>query len=554
MRTLLGFLMVVPLLARGDLPTSYDLRSVDVGGSTVSWISDIQDQGVFSDCWSFASAEAINSNLLMNNMLGAPAVTPPPIQVSSWHLSTANGAPESVIGPNYGPNSNTEWGGFEYQAMGYVTRGQGSWNIPGVPSPTSDYITQMGGGVVLNSQNPLNNFPASLESTYPANLTNPNVIPPAEQTVAFQTRTVTFLQQGFSTNVALPTPTSGDHYNFDLGAADPQVQAVKNAITASGAVTTTMKADYNYFSYSATTNAQGNYTVTYINPGDTQNTGNSAHEVTIIGWDDTHVITDPTTGATTTGAWLVQNSWGTTNWTNPNVADKNDGTFWASYNDPIIGRVGVASFTMGSTAGYSQKVIQNEVGPLSYASNYVAANNPLGMAQDSHKTVASILTPTDAGVLTALGLASQAATTVHITIYGGWANGPTGTALLTQDFTFNSIGYQLVDLSQTVDLLSGQPIVIELTYGVTGAAPIVIGGDDVNGYLTVTDGLSYYLGDGGVWGDLADMVYEGYSGTADSDGGILFLKGYTAVPEPTTVGLVALGCVAAFWRRRSLRP
>ena len=111
------------------LPTSYDLRSVTVSGSTQSWISSIQDQGMFGDCWTFASAAAMDSSLLKQGILAAASTPPSPV-VASWALSTANGAPESLIGPDYG-HSNSDWGGFEFQTMAYVTRGQGTWPIPG---------------------------------------------------------------------------------------------------------------------------------------------------------------------------------------------------------------------------------------------------------------------------------------------------------------------------------------------------------------------------------------------------------------------------------------
>lgn len=49
---------------------------------------------------------------------------------------------------------------------------------------------------------------------------------------------------------------------------------------------------------------------------------------------------------------------------NSDTAYDNDGTFLAPYDDPLIGRVGVAAFTMGTTAAYSQNVLQNDLGPI----------------------------------------------------------------------------------------------------------------------------------------------------------------------------------------------
>lgn len=529
--TVLFFLFVSAVHAQ----QSYDLRSVSTGSGTVSWVSDIQDQGIFSDCWSFASATAMDSNLLMNGFL--PQVsTPPPIQISSWHLSTVNGAPESLVGPNYGGNGNASWGGFEYQALGYATRGQGQWAIPGISPTSTTKITTMGGGPVLNSQNSLNPFPTVLQNNAPTNIGN--LIPPANQTPAYTVTGVTLYQQGFSNNVALPAPITpgGNEYNFTLGAADPQVAAIKQAILGKGAITTSMNAsDYGYFHYVA--NGNGTYTVNYFNPS--QNPANIDHEVTIIGWDDNYSMTDPNTNITSTGAWIVQNSWGTSYWTSSNDAYPNNGTFYASYNDAAIGRTGVASFELAPVGSYSPTVIQNELGPMSYANNYTDVTGPLGMAQWNETQGASILTPDADGQLLALGLSTQCAgAEVTVNIYDDWVDGPAN-LLATDTFLLDGIGYELNDLSTPINLLSGDSIVIELAYNIAGAMPVVVGGTGLNGYLNVTDGLSYYWDDlTSTWMDFSQVAFASYSGTEDITGGILFVKGLTAVPEPGTWLLV----------------
>jgi hypothetical protein len=109
------------------------------------------------------------------------------------------------------------------------------------------------------------------------------------------------------------------------------------ALLGNGAVTTYMNADGDFHTVNGTTVN----TIQYFNSKNA--TAYTDHAVTIIGWNDTYSMTDPKTSATSTGAWLVQNSWGTTNWNN------SDGTFWASYNDAVIGRSGVASFTLVDT-------------------------------------------------------------------------------------------------------------------------------------------------------------------------------------------------------------
>jgi hypothetical protein len=568
---------LVTLMAAADapaqpLPAAYDLRAVASGASTVAWVPAVQDQGIFDDCWTFASATAIESNLLQNGLFGPAPPVAPPVQISSWHLSTRNGAAESLVRQGgFGNNStNYGWGGFEYQTMGYLTRGQGAWSIPDVPATTpGNYISTMGGGPVLVSGT-INAFPAVLVNSSPASIAD--LLPAADQPPAFQTRGVTFLQQGFSNNVALPpshgTVTIGGSaypkYRFDQAAADPQVQAVKQAILSSGAVTTSMNADYSYFQYLANPGtAAVPYTVQYVNP--TEATGYTDHEVTIIGWNDAATITSTSSGTSYTGAWIVQNSWGTNYWTDSNVAYTNDGTFLAPYDDPAIGRVGVAAFTMGSTGTAPQVVLQNELGPIGYAYDFNATSSVLGMAADEHVSVASILTPATDGSLVALGVATSATTSsLVIDVYSDWSAGPSGALLTSTTVTLGSIGYQLVDLAAPVPLVANDGVTVLLTYGTSGAAPIVVGGDGLYGVTTGSDGLpsypvasglSYYLSNSGTWVDFATKSYTatpGY-GSADTLGGVVFLKGIMVVPEPAFGAAACLGLSAATLLRAAIR-
>lgn len=560
-RTFLLVLASLPTAALAAPPAAYDLRVVTSGATTRAWVPDIQDQGDFDDCWTFASATAIESSLLKQGFLGHAATPPKPV-ISSWHLSTRNGAPESLVPVgNFGNNTtNYGWGGFEYQTMGYLTRGQGSWSIPNVPSPSTNYVTTMGGGPVTVSGT-LNEFPPVLVNTSPADL-GP-LLPPTSQTPAWQTRQVVMLDQGFSNNVQLPNPISpgGSNYVFNAGAADDQVKAVKAAILQYGAVTTSMQADFSYFSYTA--NGDGRYTVTYQSP--LQDPTAIDHEVTIIGWDDSRAV------GSDTGAWLVQNSWGRNGWGGTN--HPNDGTFWASYNDAAIGRTGVAAFVMGPTDGYAPAVLQNELGPIEYAYDYDDPSSVLGLARDKHTSFASVLTPTTPGTLAALGVVSAVAgTTVQYSIWSDWtADGPTGVLLGTGSGTMADIGYQLLDLTTPVPLAAGDAIGVVVVYGTSHAAGVVVGGDGLYGVnidnagkfsYPVAPGLSWYFDDtSGKWKDFANKSYTASKGhgSADNTGGVFFLKGIlaaAAVPEidgatgVNAAALLAAALAVAEGRRR----
>jgi len=569
-------------------PPSYDLRAISSGNSTVAWVPAIQNQGAAEDCWTFASATAMNSNLLKNGLLQTSAVAPP-IQISSWHLSTFNGAPDNLLAARAFSGSSN-WGGWEYQALGYVTRGAGQWAVPNVPSNAApqEYQTQMGGGPVLVSSNPNNPFPQSIteytghpDDFSPANLTPllPTVV---NQPIAYQVQSVVFYQQGFSNNVALPTPTGTvtyedstySTYSFTQGAADPQVAAVKAGIIHYGAVTTSMNADAapttSTILFDAVPPASGSNstlnTINYFNPYSAP--GLTGHEVTIIGWDDNYSMTDPNSGTTYTGAWLVQNSWGSNgptewqNWLN------SDGTFWAPYNDAAIGRTGVAAFQLGSNAAYGQTVIQNELGPMDYASNFEVIGGtgasslgiPTGMAVHDKNQVASILTPTESGFLAGLGVVTQASgVTVEVEIFDDWADGPAN-LLSEESFSLTGIGYHQLDLATQISLTAANTLVVQLTYldtatmmAIADAVPVAIGGGGLNGYLDVPDGLSYYF-DGSAWRDFAGLSFTSYSNSGpNASGGVLFLKGITAVPEPSTILLVGIAGLVLLWHLRIRR-
>ena len=538
-------------LAAQPLPSGYDLRSVAVDGGIQAWVSAIQNQGTAEDCWTFASATAMDSNLLKSGILPSSS-TPPPIIVSSWHLSTNNGAPDQLIASE-AFNNNSNWGAVAmFQALGYVTRGTGEWQIPNashdvLPGLGFKYRQTMGGGPVADVQYPLNPFPVSVTnwSGYPPYLGA--ILPAPSQSIPYRVTSMSFYDQGFSNNVHLPASTGnvtidGDTYatyNFNLGAADPQVAAIKNAMIQNGAVTTFMNANGDFHPIKGSpTN-----TIQYFNGRNA--TAYSDHSVTIIGWDDAYTMTNPSTNATSTGAWLVQNSWGSTG---PNGWKNSNGTFWASYNDAVIGRSGVSTFTLAPNAGYSTTVIQNELGPMDYSGNYSGVANvnpvgigaPTGMATRHENTVASILTPTADGQLLALGLVTQVAdVVVQVGIYDSWSNGPSN-LLTSANFTLSDIGYSQVDLPNFLSLTASDEIVVQLTYldgdtldHVANAIPITVGGSGLNGYTTVNHGLSYYLNSNSEWKDLADVPYEAYyDDTPDITGGILFLKGITAYSLP----------------------
>jgi len=511
--------------------TTYDLRTAGPGG--VSWVPEVQNQSNLGTCWAFATTTALDSNLIKNGYLPT-ATTAPAMDLSVWHLIAYNGAAENTFGDN--GNYNGFVGGDNWMTTSYYTRGQGAWTIPGATTGP-DYISTMGGGPVLVASNTLNAFPQEKVNNG-ENLASK--LPPVSQTPGYTVTGAYYFDQ----------PGSG------RSDAD-QVLAVKSALQQYGALATYMYAgsfkesghDESVFQYDETLG----YEYTY-NPTNKA----SDHVVTIIGWDDTVQI--PQGSGTATGAWIVQNSWGAWGGT----VQRDDGTFYAAYNDPYIGKQGVTAFT--ATAGkYSPVVLQNEVGPTYATGNWGTANNRspsgdlpsgMGIIDGSHSdTALSKLTATSDGLLLALGLTSldaQAgdAKMVTITIYDGVTivdgQAVFGDLLDTENFTFLENGYTLFDLDNPITLTLGQQLAIMVDYN-GSSVPYVWQAEALDGQAAPTDLTYFFDHSNSQWEDFG--TFHG-TGTDDAYTGIFTLKGLMAIPEPGAAALLALGVVTLLTRRR----
>lgn len=500
--------MASPL--RADHPLSYDLRNVD----GLSYVPAIQNQGEMEDCWTFATATSLNSNLQWNGQLGA-ASTPPPVTISSWHLSAFNGQPQvTAYISGDGPNDEWgQWGGFYWQSMSYLTRGSGSWAIPGA---ATGEIPNMGGGPVSVTG------PAVADNAFPLAAVNnyddmADYLPPLDQPTTFRVTAVHFYNQDGS------------------GRSDAeQIAKVKQAILDHGAVATYMYAGgytLNNHKYDVFHKESG-VMYEYL---PTDSTEWLDHAVTIIGWDDSIQVP----GAPNQGAWIVQNSWGT-DW--GGTLANHDGTFYAAYDDKYIGRY-VTSFQGKSTEDTSSVVLQNELGPLYQTSSDNLADNGFGKI-DADRAV-SLLDAHGMVSLSEVGLYSfVAGAAVTISIYETWSAslGPTD-SLYTDSFVFSEIGYTSFVLDEEISLSGLSTLIIEIDYA-DGDIPYVMWGSGNTGD-TVASGLSYYY-------DTASGEWVDFASLSGSDmPGVFFVKGIATVPEPGTVFLiVGSGLVLALRRRR----
>jgi len=480
----------------------------------------VQNQGDMQDCWTFATATALDSTLLKNGYIPTSLTAPDPV-VSSWHLSVYNGQPqETAYVPGSGSNDEWgQWGGFYWQSMAYLTRGSGSWAVPGAEAGE---IPTMGGGPVsiTGTTAAQNAFPLQAVNNH-ENMADH--LPPVNQPTTFRTSAVHYFNQAGSDRTL-----------------EQQVAKVKQALNDHGAVATYMYA--------------GGYTlddhqeqvfhkvgdVMYAYLPDSQQQWMD-HAVTIIGWDDTVQVP----GASSQGAWIVQNSWGAWGGTLAN----NDGTFYAAYEDKYIGRY-ATSFQARLMEDSNSVVLQNELGPIYQTSPDILADNGFGKISASRSDRAVSLLDTEGALsLLEIGLYSFASgMDATLSIYGDWSAGLGPADLLYSDtVSFTEIGYTSFLLDDPVDLSLFTSLVVEIDYN-NSDLPYVWWGMGESG-VAVPEGLTFFYDEAtGTWVDFASL-------SGDETAGVFFVKGITAVPEPRAILLVLLSVGFLFLRRRiTCRP
>lgn len=495
---ILGMAFALSSLHAQTLPAAYDLRNEGLAPA-------MQNQGNSSICWAYASSTAIESNLVKKGLIQLHETD---LHVSPWHMAANAGSARSIVwspvtGDYEWDDETHSWGDDAFGAnLGYLTRGRGEWSLPNaVPGRT---IATIGGGVVDLAGEARNQTPQEAWARHQP-FTEAD-LPVANQPTAWLTRGL---------------------YKINDDDAVWQQQAVKEAIYKYGAVSSDINVE------------DGEYTITAQSGGErntyyyTQTTteGAADHEVTIIGWDDDYVT------STGTGAWIIQNSWGSP--ASDEEADLNGrGIFYVSYTDTIVGR-NVTVFDMEGMGNYSDTVVQNHI-----------------MSMDEGATMkevqgfrAATLLELNGLELGGVGLYGERDQVISVSLYdamgwgedGNWTIDPS-MALYTFDLLFELEGYQLVDLGEGIILPDGTRLLVIVDYGAEADITYI----PLSQYENAEDyeGLSYYY-NGSDWVDFASN--EGAPG-------VHFLKGFTLfsmIPEPGSCILVFFGMGALLLRRRA---
>ncbi|HUU43744.1 MAG TPA: lectin like domain-containing protein [Planctomycetota bacterium] len=294
------------------------------------------------------------------------------------------------------------------------------------------------------------------------------------------------------------------------------IDVIKDVIQDCGAIGTSIY-------YSGSFYSGGNF---YQPQSDTYDPN---HSVCIAGWDDDHVVS----GAPGNGAWLAKNSWGST-W-------NGDGYFWISY--------------------YDKHACRNpEMGAVSFhdvvADNYAGIYNYDLHGWCKEKTVSYALNRFTAGRAETLTEVAFYATDDDVDyivgVYSGLDADNELTGLLASTSgTIAFTGYHTLVLDDPVTLDAGDNflIMVHLSNGehaidATIEKTVLMGGPDPLVVSDANPGESWFSLDGTTWKDLYD----------DGDTSANFcIKGFTEVPEPTTVTLLVMGLAGLVACRRRRR-
>jgi C1A family cysteine protease len=273
---------------------------------------------------------------------------------------------------------------------------------------------------------------------------------------------------------------------------------IKNALMTDGGLYTSMYISSAYYNPT-------NYTYYYGGSAGTN------HAVTIVGWDDNK----STAGGL--GAWLIKNSWGT-GW-------GDGGYFWLSYADTQGGKYGASFQAQAANA-------VTGVHSYDFFGDVTELNTPYAL---------NVFRTSVAEQIGKVGFYTQQdGASYDLRIYDTLTGGAPSGLLAQMTGTIDKWGYHVVDLNSPVGLGANDDFLVYLQISNGGSYPQAIDymypGYDSNSIANA--GESYYSFNGTSWTDLTT-----WDSTANFS-----IKAF-AVPEPGTVGLLALGCLLMLRRR-----
>lgn len=407
-----------------SLPTSYDLRDENR-------VSPVRDQGVHGTCWAFASIASIESNLLTQRYMD--------VDLSERHLVyfTYNHQDIADVDTPY-PRLEGIAGDFLY--------------------PGNDYL-QQGGNGIMAAMTLASGLGAVTES-------NAVYFPRADM-------------MNLPADLAMNANVFQIQNTYWVSKENPEL--IKQYIMEKGAGTVSYLMDqYNSAYYAVLSDDTCAYYVF-------DETGTD-HEVSLIGWDDAFSASNFATTPPGDGAWLIQNSWGDSQYT----------YLWISYYDTSL-----------------QDFSFFEAGPVSKTTSIYQYDGTASPVDWTYSTldslgIANVYTASSSETLDAVSFfIGDADVTYTVKIYKGVKSGnpESGSCVLTQTGFRKTAGYVYVPLETTVPLSEGERFSVVITVNPEGTGVSYFKDTDYSAswYYTLTTAESgqSYLSAGGFWEDVS---------------------------------------------------
>ncbi|MDO4274995.1 MAG: lectin like domain-containing protein [Eubacteriales bacterium] len=420
-----------------NLPARYSLVESGLGTS-------VKDQGSLGICWAFSALESLETGMIRRGLADNS------VSLSETHLAytTFHGTNGLADDPTstetfYTSDLWTKYGGNKYYSTATLARGYG-------PAYDSNY--PLSWAFEANSADSAGSTTSILDSRF---------------TDQDKKAGITRLKNSYWLREINPEDIS-----LSPSQRAERVNAVKQFIWERGAVEMGIYSKV----YDKDTNCY--YTSTPFKPD---------HSITLVGWDD-----EKETPAGVPGAFLVQNSWGTSGGEN--------GFYWLSYEDQSM-----KSPSFYEAESISPGEMQNLVISQYDGTGYGSVIKPADPRNDLRISGANVFVSKSAQYLKQVSFYAGASPLPYkVSVYRYVKSSPdTGTLVYTQSGNLTYAGYYTIDLNQSIPIAAGEKFAIQLEF------------DNKNGYVPheksngnriyTADYGESYLYDGNQWDDMMDV-------------------------------------------------
>ena len=464
--------------------THYDLRDPNGDGSRDdSLVTPIKSQGGWNTCWAFAATAAAESSILSElRKTDSDAQIDLSELYLAWFahdLTTEAFAGSGQAGEGLSRSSSNSsilrMGGEPRYATTLFSSGSGAVSESTVPYKNKE------GKITCSVLEP------GAESAEEKDLTEAEIAALPEGTQVTRLRWATsdaswnYYDWSVSENLRttseyqleasyeLPSVTKFDDQGNYAGLNQEGINAVKSQLLAGRAVATAS------FTETADRDSQAKPTIfnydTWAEYATTADkSSHPVHAVTIIGWDDNYSSSNFLEGKQPSGngAWLVKNSWGSSNteefpheWGIQEDGEYS-GCFWLSYYDETIQDLMAFDFDV-NTSTSSETFIHDQY-------DYLPQDSEIVSASDEKTSSANEFTAGEDRVLRALTCQTakpNTQVTYEVYLLDGNAISPTdGTLVLTKEASYEYGGYHrlmLTDDEDQVAMRKGQRYSVVVT-------------------------------------------------------------------------------------------